>query len=99
MALFHGTLILTETESHGGLRLPIDFLFRSLAEDRGQQAIGIILSGTGTDGTLGLKAIHGEGGMVVAQDPKSAKFDGMPRSAIATGLADYILPLKQCLRN
>jgi two-component system CheB/CheR fusion protein len=91
MALFHGTLLLTETESHGGLRLPVDFLFRSLAEDQGQQAIGIILSGTGTDGTLGLKAIRGEGGMVIAQDPESAKFDGMPRSAIATGLADYIL--------
>ena len=91
MALFHGRLLLTETESHGGLRLPIDFLFRSLAEDQGQQAIGIILSGTGTDGTLGLKAIRGEGGMVIAQDPESAKFDGMPRSAIATGLADYIL--------
>jgi two-component system, chemotaxis family, CheB/CheR fusion protein len=92
MALFHGTLILTETESHGGLRLPIDFLFRSLAEDQGQQAIGIILSGTGTDGTLGLKAIHGESGMVMVQNPESAKFDGMPRSAIATGVADYVLP-------
>lgn len=91
MALFRGALLLTETESHGGLRLPVDFLFRSLAEDQGQHAIGIILSGTGTDGTLGLKAIRGEGGMVMAQDPESAKFDGMPRSAIATGLADYIL--------
>jgi two-component system CheB/CheR fusion protein len=99
MALFHGTLLLTETESHGGLRLPIDFLFRSLAEDQGQQAIGIVLSGTGTDGTLGLKVIRGEGGMVIAQDPESAKFDGMPRSAIATGLADYICLLKKCLRN
>jgi two-component system, chemotaxis family, CheB/CheR fusion protein len=91
MALFHGTLLLTETVSHGGLRLPIDFLFRSLAEDQGQYAIGVILSGTGTDGTLGLKAIRGQGGMVMAQDPESAKFDGMPRSAIATGLVDYIL--------
>jgi two-component system CheB/CheR fusion protein len=67
MALFHGTLLLTETESHGGLRLPIDFLFRSPAEDQGQHAIGVILSGTGSDGTLGLKAIRGEGGMVMAQ--------------------------------
>jgi two-component system CheB/CheR fusion protein len=91
MALFHGTLLLTETESHGGLRLPVDFLFRSLAEDQGQQAIGIIHSRTGSDGTLGLKAIRGEGGMVIAQDPESAKFDGMPRSAIATSLVDYVL--------
>lgn len=91
LALFHGTLLLTASESHGGLRLPVDFLFRSLAEDQGQQAIGIILSGTGTDGTLGLKAIRGEGGMMMVQDPTSAKFDGMPRSAIATGLVDYIL--------
>jgi two-component system CheB/CheR fusion protein len=92
MALFHGTLLLTETDSQGGLRLPIDFLFRSLAEDRGQQAIGIIFSGTGSDGTLGLKAIRGEGGMAMVQDPESAKFDGMPRSAITTGRVDYILP-------
>ncbi len=70
MALFHGTLILTESESHEGLRLPVDFLFRSLAEDQEQQAIGIILSGTGTDGTLGLATIRGEGGMVIAQDPE-----------------------------
>ncbi|WP_119072533.1 chemotaxis protein CheB [Aggregatilinea lenta] len=92
MALFNGTLILTAIDAHDGLRLPIDFLFRSLAEDQGQHAIGIVLSGTGTDGTLGLETIRGEGGMAIAQDPASAKFDGMPRSAITKGLADYILP-------
>ncbi|MCU7855758.1 MAG: chemotaxis protein CheR, partial [Candidatus Thiodiazotropha sp. (ex Lucinoma borealis)] len=66
--------------------------FRSLASDQGTNAVCIILSGTGTDGTLGLKAIKGEIGMVMVQDEVSAKYDGMPRSAISTGLADYVLP-------
>jgi two-component system CheB/CheR fusion protein len=72
--------------------MPIDFFFRSLAEDHGEKAICIILSGTGSDGTLGLRAITGAGGMSMVQDPASAKYDGMPESAINTGLADYILP-------
>jgi two-component system CheB/CheR fusion protein len=75
-----------------GIRHPIDFFFRSLSEDCKENAICIILSGTGTEGTLGLKAIKGEGGMVMVQDVSSAAYDGMPASAIATGLADYILP-------
>lgn len=91
MALLHGSLHLMEPTARRGLRLPIDFFFRSLAEDQGEQAIGIVLSGTGSDGTLGLKAIKGEGGMAMVQDPLSAKYDGMPRSAISTGLVDYIL--------
>jgi two-component system CheB/CheR fusion protein len=92
MALLHGKLHLMEPESPRGMRLPIDFFFRSLAQDQHERAICIVLAGTGTDGTLGLKAIKGEGGMAMVQDPDSAKYDGMPRSAIATGLADYILP-------
>jgi two-component system CheB/CheR fusion protein len=72
--------------------LPIDTFFRSLADDRGRDAVCIILSGTGTDGTLGVKAIKGSVGMVMVQDEQSAKYDGMPKSAIATGLADYVLP-------
>ena len=79
----------SEPTAPRGLRLPIDFFFRSFAQDRGERAICIVLSGTGTDGTLGLKAIKEEGGMVIVQAPESAKYDGMPRSAIATGLVDF----------
>jgi two-component system, chemotaxis family, CheB/CheR fusion protein len=91
MAINHGTLVLTEPTEPRGLRLPIDAFFRSLAEDQGRNAIGVILSGTGTDGTLGLKAIKDAGGLVIAQDLASAEFDGMPRSAIGTGLVDDVL--------
>ncbi len=75
-----------------GLRLPIDVFFRSLAEEEGELAIGIILSGTGTDGTLGIRAIHGAGGMVMVQHPSSAKYPGMPESSVKTGLVDVVLP-------
>ena len=74
------------------IQLPIDAFFRSLAQDQGQNAVSVVLSGTGTDGTLGIKAIKEAGGLVMVQDEASAKYDGMPRSAIATGLADYVLP-------
>jgi two-component system CheB/CheR fusion protein len=92
MAFLHGTLHLLEPTTPRGQRLPIDFFFRSLAEDQHERAIGIILSGTGSDGTLGVRAIKGEGGMVMAQDTASTEFNGMPRSAIDTGLVDYTLP-------
>jgi two-component system, chemotaxis family, CheB/CheR fusion protein len=92
LALSEGKLRLTEPAVRRGLRLPIDFFFRSLVQERGEQAIGIILSGTGTDGTLGLRAIKEAGGMAMVQEPQSAEYDGMPRSAIASGLADYVLP-------
>jgi two-component system CheB/CheR fusion protein len=75
-----------------GIRHPIDFFFRSLAKDKGERSICIILSGTGTEGALGLRAIKGEDGLVLAQEVKSAKYDGMPQSAIANGLVDYVLP-------
>lgn len=75
-----------------GRHLPIDTFFRSLAEDRGERAIGIILSGTASDGTLGLQAIKAAGGITFAQDPVSAKYDGMPLSAIGTGCVDFVLP-------
>ena len=84
-----------EPDEAGLLRLPIDYFFRSLAEDQKDKAIGIILSGTGTDGTLGLKAIKGTAGMTMAQAPDSAKYSGMPASAIGTGLVDYILPVEK----
>jgi two-component system CheB/CheR fusion protein len=92
MAVHAGNLYLSEQTQRHGLNLPIDVFFRSLAEDQEERAIGVILSGTGSDGTRGVRAIKGEGGMVMVQDEESAKFDGMPKSAIATGLADYILP-------
>jgi two-component system CheB/CheR fusion protein len=75
--------------------MAIDFFLRSLAEDQQENAIGIILSGTGTDGTLGLKDIKAAGGMTMVQDPQTVQHDGMPRSAIATGSADYVLPAEQ----
>ena len=92
MAILHGSLQLIEPTEPRGLRLPIDFFFRSFAQDQGERAICVVLSGTGTDGTLGLKAVKEQGGMVMVQEPKSAKYDGMPRSAIGTGLADFVLP-------
>jgi two-component system CheB/CheR fusion protein len=92
MAFLNGTLQLFEPTAPRGQRLPIDFFFRSLAHDLRDRAICIVLSGTGSDGALGVRAIKGEGGMVMAQNPGSTEFDGMPRSAIATGLVDYELP-------
>ena len=92
MALLNGALHLMEPMAPRGQRSPIDFFFRSLAMDLRERAIGVVLSGTGTDGTLGVRAMKGEGGMVMAQSPSSAEYDGMPRSAIATGLVDYVLP-------
>ncbi len=92
MGILQRTLHLYEPVLSKGIRHPIDFFFRSLADDLKENAICIILSGTGTEGTLGLKAIKGEGGMVMVQSTESAAYDGMPGSAIATGLVDYILP-------
>jgi len=92
MAFLNGALHLLKPSAPRGHRLPIDFFFRSLAQDQSECAIGIVLSGTGSDGTLGVRAIKGEGGMVIVQMPDSSDFDGMPRSVIATGLADYVLP-------
>ncbi|MBN2693103.1 PAS domain-containing protein [bacterium] len=92
ISIFHNKLFLEEQNLKKGLNLPIDIFFRSLSADKGKNTIGVILSGTGSDGTLGTRAIKEAGGMVMVQDEQSAKFDGMPRSSIATGLVDYILP-------
>ena len=92
MAFLNGTLQLLEPSGPRGQRLPIDFFFRSLARDQHERAICIVFSGTGSDGTLGLRAIKAEGGMAMAQSPHTTEFDGMPRSAITTGLVDYELP-------
>jgi two-component system CheB/CheR fusion protein len=91
MAFLHGCLHLLEPSAPRGQRLPVDFLFRSLAQDQCERSIGIVLSGTGSDGTLGVRAIKDVGGMVIVQTPASSEFDGMPRSALATGKADYEL--------
>ncbi len=90
----HGKLHLIEPIERRGMRMPIDIFFRSLAEDQQERAIGIILSGTGTEGTLGLKAIKASCGLTIAQDPDSAHYDGMPRSAIAAGVVDQVLPVE-----
>jgi two-component system CheB/CheR fusion protein len=90
MSILHGVLHLLEPVSPRGLRLPIDFFLRSLAQDQQEHSVGVILSGMGSDGTLGLRAIKEKAGVVLVQDPATAKFDGMPRSAIDSGLADIV---------
>ncbi|MCO5209197.1 MAG: PAS domain-containing protein [Caldilinea sp.] len=95
LRIFHDRLLLEDQNLKKGLNLPIDIFFRSLAAEKGRHAIGVILSGTGSDGTLGTRAIKEAGGMVMVQDDVSAKFDGMPRSSISTGLVDYVLPPAQ----
>jgi two-component system CheB/CheR fusion protein len=92
MAFLNGTLQLLKPTAPRGQRLPIDFFFHSLAIDQRERAIGIVLSGTGSDGAQGVRTIKAEGGMVMAQNPASTEFDGMPNSTIASGLVDYILP-------
>jgi chemotaxis methyl-accepting protein methylase len=95
MSLLHGSLHLLPPAAPRGLRLPIDFFFRSLAEDQLERSVGVVLSGMGGDGTLGLRAIKEKGGFVLVQDPASAKFDSMPRGAIEAGLADFVAPAEE----
>ena len=95
MAIFHGVLQLSVPEQPRGQRMPIDAFLRSLADDQGENAIGVILSGTGTDGTLGLRAILGAGGVSLVQEPATAKYDGMPASAIQAGYATHVLPVEK----
>jgi len=91
MILSGGRLFLTDKDPAQGFALPIDRFLRSLAQDCGSRSIGVILSGTGSDGSRGIRDIHAAGGLVVAQSEESAKFDGMPRSARETGLVDLVL--------
>jgi len=95
MSIMHGTLQLLEPSRPRGFRMPIDFFFRHLAEDQGEKSVGIILSGMGTDGTLGIKAIKEKMGLVMVQDISSAMYDGMPQSVINTGLADFVAPVNE----
>lgn len=91
VSLQHGTMHLLEAPPGTNIRFPIDVFFCALAEDQQDSAIGIVLSGTSTDGTLGLRAIKDAFGMIMVQSVKSAEYDGMPQSALATGLVDYVL--------
>ena len=95
VAIFNGKLHLMEPRTDQVVRLPIDYFFRSLAEDMGERAICIVLSGTGSDGTLGLQAVKGAGGLTMAQEESQAKYPFMPRSAILTGLVDHVLPVEE----
>jgi two-component system, chemotaxis family, CheB/CheR fusion protein len=94
MGIAHGALSLSEPQKPRGIHMPIDGFLRSLAEDKGEYAVGIVLSGTGSDGTLGLRAIHGAGGLCLVQDPATAKYDGMPTSAIRAGYATQVLAVQ-----
>lgn len=95
LAIFHGKLQLSIPEVPHATRMPIDAFLRSLSEDQGEKAVGIILSGTGTDGTQGLRAIIGAAGISIVQEPTSAKYDGMPSSAIKAGYATYVLSVEK----
>lgn len=92
LSILRGVLHLLVPSAPRGLRLPIDSFLRSLAQDRQERSIAVILSGMGSDGTLGLRAIKEKAGLALVQDPATAKFDGMPRSAIDAGLADIVAP-------
>jgi two-component system, chemotaxis family, CheB/CheR fusion protein len=91
MTIDGAVLRLSEQPAGHGLHLPIDVFFASLAHARGEFAVGVVLSGTGSDGTRGARELKAEGGLVLVQDPTEAQFDGMPRSVVATGLADQVL--------
>jgi two-component system CheB/CheR fusion protein len=95
LSLLHGVLHLLVPVAPRGLRLPIDYFLRSLAQDQQERSVAVILSGMGSDGTLGLRAIKEKAGLVLVQEPATAKFDSMPRSAIAAGLADIVAPVDE----
>ena len=95
LSIRNGLLHLSVPRERHGARMPLDFFLSSLAEQYGERAACAILSGTGADGSLGLKAVKEKGGLVIVQDPEGAAFDGMPRNAIGTGVVDLILPVEK----
>jgi two-component system, chemotaxis family, CheB/CheR fusion protein len=99
MAISAGVFTLTPRSKEPGQHLSVNFFMRSLAQERKHKAIGIVLSGTGADGTLGFEDIKAEGGITFAQAPASAKYDGMPRSAIDAGCVDFVLPPKEIAKE
>src|SRR5437879_1474731 len=94
MSISDHTLHLGPREESRGAHMSVDHFMRSLAEQKGNRAIGVILSGSGSDGTMGMAEIQAHGGVTLAQDEASAKYDGMPRSAVQAGCVDYVLPPK-----
>jgi two-component system CheB/CheR fusion protein len=99
LSLVDGSLRISSRKAAAGRHLPIDHFFRTLAETHGPMAIGVVLSGTASDGTLGLKAIKAAGGITFAQEPKSAKYDGMPKSALLAGCIDFVLTPERIARE
>ncbi|HVH69928.1 MAG TPA: chemotaxis protein CheB, partial [Candidatus Dormibacteraeota bacterium] len=99
MSISNHTLQLAPRGDQRGVHMSIDHFMRALAEEQGNRAIGIILSGSGTDGTVGLAQIQAQGGVTFAQDEETAKYDSMPRSAVAAGCVDYVLPPKSIARE
>src|SRR5581483_8845180 len=99
LSVVGGRLHLAEPAQPRGLRLPIDVLFCSLARDQGERAIGVVLSGMGADGTIGLQAIKSQGGLTLAQEPATAQFESMPTSAIAAGICDIVAPAAELPRR
>ena len=95
LTIDEGILVLSEIPRNRGINLPVDIFFRSLAISQKERAIGVILSGTMRDGAMGLKDIKEHGGLVIAQSPETAQHDGMPRSAIDTGMVDFVLPIEE----
>src|SRR5205085_9150751 len=98
-SLTDGPLRLSEPQHTSGQRVSIDLFFRTQAEAHGHNAAAVILSGAGSDGTIGLKRVKERGGVTLAQDPQDAEYDSMPRNAIATGLVDFVLPADQLPRQ
>jgi two-component system, chemotaxis family, CheB/CheR fusion protein len=99
MSMSDGTLLLHPREESRGIHMPIDHFMRSVAEEYGSHSIGVVLSGSGTDGTLGIAEIQAQGGVTFAQDDATAKYNSMPRSAVNSGCIDYVLPPKQIARE
>lgn len=93
LSIRRGALRVTKPRERHGTRMPFDFFLHSLAGEYGQRAVCAVLSGTGADGSAGVIAVHEKGGLVIVQDPKEAAHDGMPRNAIMTGAADFVLPV------
>ncbi|HXU61951.1 MAG TPA: chemotaxis protein CheB, partial [Polyangia bacterium] len=98
MILSDGRFLLSDRDPQTELTLPVDVFFRSLAQDCGRRAAAVVLSGGGTDGSRGIQDVHAAGGLVIVQDPQTAQFDGMPRAAVETGVADQVLPPAQMPR-
>lgn len=95
LSVYHGTIRLSQPQARHGARLPFDFLLNSLAEECKTRSICVVLSGTGADGSIGVKAIKEHGGLIIVQAPEEATYDGMPRNALATGTVDLILPVAE----